>query len=436
MLSEFKKQVSTNFPFLKGAKLLVACSGGLDSVVLSHLMHQLKFDIAIAHCNFALRGKESDEDALFTESLAEKLEIPFHSETFDTRTFAKDNKCSTQMAARELRYQWFKEVAAHFEYDYTVTAHHADDDLETFFINLSRGTGLKGLTGIPKQNETIVRPLLTFSRADILNFATSHNLYWREDSSNSKTDYLRNKLRLEVLPKFKEISTKTLQNFQHTQQYLQDSQVLIEDYMALIYNLVVTEIEDGYSIDVAKISEVPNTKAVLYELLYPFGFTAWEDVYSLLEAQSGKEVLSSTHRLLRNRNELLLTEKLEKQETKEYFIKKNQLQIINPIKLSFIPTEKMGHIDTTTVYVDAAKLNYPLQLRKWQEGDVFQPFGMKGKKKLSKFFKDEKLSLVAKQKVWILCSDHNIVWIVGHRLDDRFKITEQTKQLLKITTQQ
>lgn len=436
MLSEFKKHVSKNFPFFKGSKLLITCSGGLDSVVLSHLMHQLKFNIAIAHCNFSLRGNESDEDALFTEKLAENLQVPFYSETFDTETFAKDHKLSTQMAARELRYQWFDEVAQNFEYDFILTAHHADDDLETFFINLSRGTGLKGLTGIPKQNEKIARPLLNFSRQDIVAFAKSQSLYWREDGSNAKTDYLRNKLRIDVVPKFKEVSAKTLQNFQHTQQHLQDSQALLEDYMALIYNLVLTETEDGYSISVAKISELPNTKALLYELLYPFGFKAWEDVYSLLEAQSGKEVHSPTHRLLRNRNELLLTEMIENSDTKEYFIKKNQLQIINPIKLSFIPTDKMGHIDTTTVYVDAAKLNYPLQLRQWQEGDVFQPFGMQGKKKLSKFFKDEKLSLVAKKKVWLLCSEDKIVWIIGHRLDDRFKITELTKQLLKITTQQ
>lgn len=436
MFSEFKTHISTNFPFLENAKLLVACSGGLDSVVLTHLLHELKYDIAIAHCNFSLRGKESDEDALFTESLAETLNIPFHSETFDTKSFAKDHKLSTQMAARDLRYQWFEEVAQHFGYAYVLTAHHADDDMETFFINLSRGTGLKGLTGIPQQNEKIVRPLLTFSRAVILHYAKREGFYWREDSSNAKTDYLRNKLRLEVLPQFKEVSKKTLQNFQHTQQYLQDSQALIEDYMALVYNLVVTETTDGYSLNIAKILELPNTKALLYELLHPFGFTAWEDVYSLLEAQSGKELFSPSHRLLRNRNELLLTEVLENPDKKEFFIKKNQLQIRIPIKLSLIPTKKIGHIDTTTVYVDADKLNYPLRLRKWQDGDVFQPFGMKGKKKLSKFFKDEKLSLVAKEKIWLLCSNSKIVWVIGYRLDDRFKITPNTKQLLKITTEQ
>mgnify|MGYP003674983719 FL=1 len=433
MLSEFKKHISANFSFLKNSKVLVACSGGLDSVVLTHLLHQLSYTIAIAHCNFSLRGKESDEDALFAENLAEKLQIPFYSETFNTSSYAKDHKCSTQMAARELRYRWFDEVAESFNYDYILTAHHADDDMETFFINLSRGTGLRGLTGIPKQNEKVVRPLLNVSREDILEFAKRNNLYWREDSSNAKTDYVRNELRLEVLPQFKEISEKALQNFRKTQEHLQASQALVEDYMALVYNLAVTEIDGGYSINIAKISELPNTDALLYELLHPFGFTEWDNVFNLLKAQTGKAVLSASHHLLRNRNELILTEIDENSEKNEFLIKKNQKEINNPIVLRLNPTEKMGHIDNTTVYVDADKLNYPLQLRKWQEGDVFQPFGMKGKKKLSKFFKDEKVSLVAKQKVWLLCSDTKIVWIIGHRLDDRYKITQLTKNILRIT---
>jgi tRNA(Ile)-lysidine synthase len=436
MLSEFKTHIANNFPFLKNSKLLVACSGGVDSVVLTQLLFQLKYTCAIAHCNFSLRRKESDGDALFTENLAEKLQLSYHSETFDTKSFAKDHKLSTQMAARELRYKWFQEVAENFKYDYILTAHHAEDDLETFFINLSRGTGLRGLTGIPKHNETIVRPLLAFSREDILKFAKNENLHWREDSSNTKTDYLRNELRLEVLPKFKNISKNTLQNFKNTQQHLKASEALIEDYMALVYNLVVTETEEGYSIKVDKISELPNTEALLYELLHPFGFTAWKNVYELLTAQTGKVVFSPSHQLLRNRNELILTEIKPISDKETYFIKKNQQQINIPIALSLIPTDKIGNIENTTVYVDADKLSYPLQVRKWEEGDVFQPFGMKGKKKLSKFFKDEKLSLIAKQKVWLLCSNGTIVWVIGHRLDDRFKVTPKTTALLKIATKQ
>ncbi|MAM28415.1 MAG: tRNA lysidine(34) synthetase TilS [Flavobacteriaceae bacterium] len=436
METSFKTHLETHFPFIKDAKLLIACSGGLDSVVLTYVLKKLEYTIALAHCNFSLRGTESDEDALFVEKLAEQLGVSFYLEKFDTQKIAEEHKLSTQMAARELRYAWFDELRREHEYDYVITAHHADDAMETFFINLSRGTGLRGLTGIPEQNEAVVRPMLAFSREEIERYAKKQQLYWREDSSNAKTAYLRNKLRLEVLPKFKEVSEQTLQNFQKTQQYLQNSQALIDDYMALIYNLVVTEIPEGYRIDVDKISELPNNRMLLYELLYPFGFTAWDDIFGLLHAQSGKEVLSTTHRLLRNRNELLLTEIAENVTQQEFFIKKNEKEINNPIHLRFIPTKKIGNIENSTVYVDADLLTYPLTLRKWQKGDVFQPFGMQGKKKLSKFFKDEKLSLVAKQKVWLLCSNNKIVWVIGYRADERFRITKSTTQLLKITTEQ
>ncbi|QIE58851.1 tRNA lysidine(34) synthetase TilS [Rasiella rasia] len=436
MLSSFLKHIQTHFSFFEDAKLLIACSGGVDSVVLTYLLKELNYTIALAHCNFSLRGNESNEDAKFVESLAKKLNLPFHSETFDTKLFARKHKLSTQMAARELRYNWFNELLDTHAYTHVLTGHHADDDLETFFINLSRGTGLRGLTGIPVQNEGVVRPLLPYPRTAILEYAKKMEFFWREDSSNIKTDYLRNKLRLEVLPKFKEVSEKTLQNFQKTQQHLQGSQQLVEDYMALIYNLVVTEIPEGYSINVSKISELPNTNALLYELLNPFGFTSWNDIFSLLTAQTGKEVKSVSHRLLKNRNELLLTKIDENTGEKQFFIKKNEEIISNPIFLRFSPTEKIGNIENTTVFVDMEKLTYPLTLRKWQQGDVFQPFGMKGKKKLSKFFKDEKLSLVAKQNVWLLCSQDKIVWVVNHRLDERFKVTPKTKQLLKITSRE
>ncbi len=432
MLSEFKTHLLTNFSFLENSKLIIACSGGLDSVVLTHLLHKLKYNIAMAHCNFSLRGKESDEDAIFTENLAETLGVPFYAETFDTKTFAKDHKLSTQMAARELRYQWFEEVAQSFKYDYILTAHHADDDLETFFINLSRGTGLKGLTGIPEQNKKIVRPLLTFSRGDILKFAKAQNCYWREDSSNKKTDYLRNKIRLEVLPQFKEVSEKVLENFQKTQNHLTASQALIEDYMALVYNLVISETESGYSLNIAKISELPNTDALLYELLHPFGFTAWDDIFKLLEAQSGKEVFSGTHRLLKDREFLLLTE-IKTEQYADFKISEGISEIKNPLHLTFETDTPFEVTNAHTVFVAKELLEFPLTLRKWEAGDYFYPFGMKGKKKVSKFFKDEKVSLVAKEKAWVLCSKNSIVWVVGYRLDDRFKRTPQTEDLLKIS---
>lgn len=433
MLQELKQHISQNLKYLTGKKLLVACSGGLDSVVLTHAFKKLDFDIALAHCNFSLRGKESDEDENFVVHLADKLSIAVFAETFTTKTYAQEHKLSTQMAARELRYRWFEEIRCDFKFDFVLTAHHVDDDLETFLINLSRGTGLRGFTGIPEKNDTIIRPLLPFSREAILNYAKKNGLHWREDSSNATTDYLRNKLRLEVIPKYKEANESLLQSFQKTQRHLRSSAALIDDYMALVYNLVITEVVEGYRINLLKLTELPNTEALLYELLQSFGFTAWEDISDLVSAQSGKQILSSTHRLIKDRNAFLLTEIPSETKKNEIFISENETEITHPVHLKFNSTNKMGNSTVSEVYVDKDKITYPLQLRKWREGDVFQPFGMKGKKKLSKFFKDEKLSLVAKENCWVLCSDAKIIWIVGLRLDDRFKINPETKQILKIT---
>ncbi len=434
MLKKLETHIDQNLPFLNGKKLLIACSGGIDSVVLAHLLKKLNFKIGLAHCNFKLRGAESDEDESFVVDLADKYSIPVFIETFDTKKYAKENKTSTQMAARDLRYNWFDKLLTDFKYDYILTGHHADDDLETFFINLSRGTGLKGLTGIPVTNERVIRPLLCFGRNDILKYAKDSNLYWREDSSNEKTDYLRNKLRIDVLPNYKVSSDGLLDSFRKTQKHLQESRSLIQDYLVLIQALVVSETPEGYHLDVQKLKELPNTNVLLYELLSPYGFSDLDTILDLLSAQSGKQVFSKTHRLLKDREVLILTKLTVKKNNEEAFIEKNQKKIYAPVSLEIKSIEKIGNITATAIYVDGDKLAYPLQLRKWREGDVFQPFGMKGKKKLSKFFKDEKLSLVTKEKIWVLCSANQIVWVISLRPDDRFKVDGKTERILKIST--
>lgn len=430
MLAKFKNNIETHFSFLNEKKLLIACSGGLDSVVLAHLMKQMDCGIALAHCNFSLRGKESDDDEMFVIGLAKKMEIPVFTETFDTKKFAEEHKVSTQMAARELRYAWFYEILKDFKYEHLLTAHHRDDDLETFFINLSRGTGLNGLTGIPKKNNKIVRPLLNFSKEEILKYAEVNKLKWREDSSNQKTDYLRNKLRLEVLPKFKETNESLLKNFQKTQQNLLASQNLLEDYMALIYKLVVTEGQNSYKINIPKLRELPHTSDLLYQLLHNFGFTEWDDVSALMDAQTGKKIHSKTHQLLKNREELLLTEISIKPNSEEFLVPKEGIS--SPINLKIETAEYIGETEKNLIYIAAEKINFPLKIRKWRRGDNFQPFGMKGKKKLNKFFKDEKISLVAKENTWLLLNGEKIVWVIGHRMDDRFKVTDDSKKILKI----
>jgi len=433
VLQKLNNHITANFPFLLDKKLLIACSGGLDSTVLTFLLKELKFNISLAHCNFSLRGKESDGDEKFVTALANKLSIPVFNTIFDTKQYANKHKISTQMAARDLRYKWFDECCETYAFDFVLTAHHMDDDLETFFINLSRGTGLRGLTGIPHRNAAVVRPLLPFTREDILKYATDKNINWREDSSNKKSDYLRNKLRLEVIPNFKESSEGVLSSFRQTQKNLQDSLLLVNDYIVLIHALLVSETGEGLEFNIQKLKDLPNTKALLYELLAPYGFTAWKDISDLLEAQTGKQVFSNTHRLLKNRDVLLLTEIVAKEKIESVSISKGLNKIEFPVHLSFESAKSISEIDKNSGYVDNQKLMYPLELRKWNEGDFFYPFGMKGKKKLSKFFKDEKLSLVAKEKIWVLVSENKIVWILGMRLDSRFKVGTDTKEILKIT---
>lgn len=431
MLTNFKKHIEENFSFLKGKKSLIACSGGVDSVVLTHLIKNLNLEIALAHCNFSLRGEESDGDEQFVVALAENLDVPIFSETFDTHKYADEQKVSTQMAARTLRYNWFEEILSNFSYDYLLTAHHLDDDLETFFINLSRGTGLNGLTGIPKKNQKVVRPLLNFSREEIVVYAEANKLKWREDSTNQKTDYLRNKLRLEVIPQFKETNENLLKNFKKTQDNLIASQNLIDDYMSLVYKLVISKKSDSYHLNIQKLRELPHTEELLYELLKDFGFTEWNDVSNLLDAQTGKQVLSKTHRLLKNRDELILTEIVINPIDEEYLVTEEGISA--PIKLEIEQSMAIGETEKNTIYLDAEKLNFPLKLRKWRKGDSFKPFGMGGSKKLSKFFKDEKLSATEKEKIWVLVDKNEVVWVVGKRMDDTYKVTQKTEKIIKIT---
>ena len=431
LLNQFGKKIKTDFPFLQGKKLLIACSGGVDSVVLATLIRELNFEMALAHCNFSLRGKESDGDEIFVIGMAKRMEIPVFAETFDTLAFSHQNGVSTQMAARTLRYEWFNSLLRNFRYDYLLTAHHLDDDLETFFINLSRGTGISGLLGIPAINSKTVRPLLSFSREEIMVFAQKKGLKWREDSSNQKSDYLRNKLRLELLPQFKSLSNTTLENFKKTKNNLTATRNLVEDYMSIIYKLVITEAADHYKINIGKLKELPHPQAILYELLNVFGFTEWENIVDLLDAQTGKQVLSKSHRLIKNREELILGQRDFHENDQSYPVTENGLEF--PIKLDFQIVDKVGKLNQNQIYIDREKANFPMTLRRWREGDYFFPFGMDGKKKLSKYFKDEKMSLMEKEAIWLLESENHIVWIVGFRMDERFKVENTTERILQIS---
>jgi tRNA(Ile)-lysidine synthase len=433
MLSKFKKHLEEQFPKTLTRKILLAVSGGVDSVVLAHLCRQAGLDIALAHCNFNLRGEESEGDESFVLELADALETEIFIEGFETEAYAAGKKISIQMAARELRYNWFRELRETLQFDYIFTAHHANDNLETVLINLIRGTGLEGLTGIPDVNDCVIRPLLPYSREEIEKYAHGQELQWREDSSNASTKYFRNKVRLEVIPTLLEMNPQLLESFAKTRSHLQQSSRLIEDYVSVIFPKVAKQEEYGYSFKVKLLQALPSTKAVMYELFKSFGFTEWEDVHGLLESQPGKIVYSKTHRLIRGREDLLLTV-VSPLEDKIYTIKEDEEVVMLPMgTFQFEPAEELEKSDASVIFLDRDKLQFPLTVRKWQQGDYFYPFGMKGKKKISKFFKDEKLSLPQKENCWLLCSGQEIVWVINYRADARFAVEDSTQEILRLS---
>ena len=433
MISKFQKHLSQNLSFLTNKRLLLAISGGIDSMVMLDLFRKSGFEIAIAHCNFQLRDQESNEDQAFIEKYSKENSIPLFVTQFDTKAFAEDFKLSIQVAARELRYKWFYELLESHHYDYVITAHHADDNIETFLINLSRGSGLEGFTGIPIQNDKTIRPLLDFGREEILNYARQHAIKWREDSSNASDKYLRNKIRQEIVPVLKSLNPNLLPSFQNTLENLQQAMSLVDDASRIVYRKVVLDEENQKKINLKELLQLPNYKAYLYQWLNPFGFKAWNDIYNLVESQSGKQIFSEGFKLLKDREYLILSPLVKIDKGEKYLIENNEKEVNFHIKLSFCKVSTASNASNKTIFVDQNKLKYPLVLRRWEEGDVFYPLGMNGKsKKVSKFFKDEKFSLIEKENTWLLCSDDQIVWIVGIRQDERFKTETTTKQIIQI----
>ena len=430
MLNQFQNHIQNQFPFLKESRFFIAVSGGIDSMVLVDLFQKLQYNFSILHCNFQLRDEESEAETQFLRDFCIENQIHYILRYFDTNDYAEEHKLSTQLAARELRYNWFKEEIEKRKYDFLLTAHHADDNFETFIINLSRGTGLEGLTGIPVQNDYIIRPLLPFSRDEILAYAKENNLVWKEDSSNASDKYLRNKIRHQIVPILKELHPTFLTNFDKTQKFLNESQTFIDDEVNLKYKDVVQENEGKKVISIEKLLQLQNWKTYLYNWLKPYGFTAWNDIYDLVKANSGKQIYSEEFILLKDRETLLLFKK--DSTTESYFLKENEDSLKIPLKIAKSKVDNISIPNKDSIFVDVEKLIFPLEIRKWKEGDVFYPSGMQGKKKLSKFFKDEKYSLYDKNNQWLLCSNDEIIWVIGKRADQRFLANNTTNNILKI----
>ena len=429
----FLNNIEKNFSSLLNNKFIVAVSGGVDSIVLLHLCRNLKLNFVVAHCNFKLRGKESDDDELFVKNLAAKYKISFYSNSFNTKELSNSSNKSVQMIARDLRYSWFNKLSEELGIDYIITAHHIDDSIETFLINLSRGAGINGLLGIPEVNNKINRPLLAFTKDQLKSYALENKILFREDSSNKKKDYLRNQIRLEVIPKLKKINPHLLESFPKTIKKLEQSKSIIADRIAKVLSEVSFKKGEELFFEIESIKNLSNTEAYVYEIFKQYNFTQWDDIVDLLDSQTGKEVVSKTHRLLKNREYLILTKKVGLQEISKLINSSKEEIKISAGTIIFSKADKIDKKNPYSIFLDSKKLKFPLKVRNVVSGDYFYPFGMDGKKKVSKYLKDQKISKYDKERTLILeTSKNEIVWLIGMRLDHRFSVTDKTKEILKI----
>lgn len=423
--------------FPEKGKILVGVSGGRDSVALLNILIKLGYRCTVAHCNFHLRGEESDRDEKFVQQLSFNLNIPYYSVDFDTVNYAKQKNISIEMAARELRYSWFTSLAEKINAQAIAIAHHADDNVETLLMHLVRGTGLKGLTGISPKNGLIVRPLLCCSRNEINEYIKNNNLSFIEDSTNQSVDFQRNKIRLQVIPLLEEINPSVKKVLSESIERFSEINTFYENAIEKIKKQLLTVDNDQLKINIDLLCKQASPKTILFEILHPYGFneSIVQDIEKHLHDESGKIFYSSSHYLIKDRKYLIISNKIKKNET-TFFITENDSEISFPIHLSITRKKKEQNFviskDNRIIQIDASLIQYPLTLRRWTNGDTFFPFGMNRQKKLSDFFIDQKLNLKQKAETWLLLSQNQIVWVVGLRLDNRFKITESTQEVLEI----
>jgi tRNA(Ile)-lysidine synthase len=437
MEQNFKNYIESNQLCLPTDRILLGVSGGVDSVCMFHLFRQLNYAIAIAHCNFQLRNSESDLDEEFVQDLAEQFDIPFFSKRFNTQEVSEREGISIQMAARDLRYEWFEEIRDTYNYNHIAIAHNSDDVVETFLINLSRGSGIKGFSGIKSKSGKIIRPLLFASRNEIESFITENNYSYREDSSNQTTKYSRNLLRHEIIPLFEKINPNFRNTVIENISKLKDAEEIYLRHIANIKDSLIRN-KDGYSlISIEKLSELKPLETILFEMIKPYGFSLSQvkDIIKSFNSIPGKQFYSATHRIIRDREDLII-EELSSIHTSNYYIDTETDFIENPLKLKRTTTQIDDDFEINKSrnigYFDLDNLEFPLVLRKWEKGDYFMPLGMNNLKKLSDFFIDNKLSIAEKEKVWILESLNKIIWVIGYRIDERFKVNSNTKNVLKI----
>jgi len=439
MIEEFNKFISENNLIKQGDKILLAVSGGIDSMVMAHLFLRRNHKEGIAHCNFSLRGKESDKDEEIVRQFAADNNIPFYTIRFETKAYAKKNRLSVQMAARELRYKWFEEIREKNGFDSVAVAHNLNDNIETLLINLIRGTGLAGMAGIKPINNNIIRPLLFATRHDIQTYCDKNKIVFREDRSNAETKYTRNKIRHLVIPVIKEINPSIESTLNETAERFSGINEIVSEYISQLREKITEEKEHTITFNVSLLKNYLHNKAVLFELFKPYSVTNTKlsDLIKVIGGKTGGQIITDTHRIIKNRKEIIVSDEDCLKET-SYTIGSTEAFCIFP-EISSARNVKISDTyeipsDPHIACIDLQKISFPVLIRKWKPGDYFYPLGMKQKKKLSDYFIDNKYSRFDKENIFILESGGKIVWLIGDRIDDRFKITSFTKKglLLKL----
>jgi tRNA(Ile)-lysidine synthase len=436
MLERFLNNITTKKLFEPKQKVLLAVSGGIDSMVMLYLFEKSGFDYGIIHCNFQLRGDESDQDEEFVKKQVLIHGVPSFFKRFDTEEYAQINGISIEMAARDLRYEYFEKIRIEHHFDFIATAHHSDDLIETFFLNLSRKTGIKGLTGIKDKSDKIIRPLLFASRDEIEKFASENYIEFREDSTNSDVFYQRNFLRHRILPLFSELNPSFKKNILASIENLKDAEAVYSGYFEVQIQKVIENATDSQIINIENLKKSAHPKLLLLEILSESNFNpaVTEEVFQSLESEPGKQFYSKTHRLIKDREKLFVSEIAER-ENRIFYIESGDIELFQPFEIrieKFSGKDFKIRNEKNIACLDFEKLEFPLLIRKWQQGDYFQPLGMTGFKKVSDFLIDEKIPVHEKENIWLLCSGNKIVWIIGHRIDNRFKIRPETRDIIKI----
>ncbi|MFN9782086.1 MAG: tRNA lysidine(34) synthetase TilS [Sphingobacteriales bacterium] len=422
--------------FGKEDPLLLALSGGLDSVVLLHLTVASGYRVELAHMNFQLRGEESNRDEAFVQQLAAEYDLPIHLRQADAADYALHHKCSIQEAARALRYEWFRALADEKGLSFILTAHHADDNAETMLMNLFKGTGIAGLRGILPKQEKLVRPLLFASRQTLEAYAKNHGLAFVTDSSNLTDKYTRNYFRQHIIPLVEQVYPGTQDNLRNNMPRFREAEFLYREAVTAKLKKLVTKKGHDIMVPVEKLRRVKPLHTLVFELFHPYGYSAKQipEIIRFLDATTGSLMFSDTHRLLKNRNWLVLSPRLT-QSFDIIPIDESSAEVyFHGGRISFNQTAGLPSPTTIPLeaFLDAKELVYPLLLRPWKNGDYFYPLGMTKKKKLSRYFIDNKLSLIDKEHIWVLESAGRIVWVLGQRIDHRFRITPSTRQVTRI----